>query len=199
MPSFAPSINEIVAQTAEGKGGGGQGPGPGGYGQAGGGRAAAAPDTGEAAQEAEAGEPNDFGADLGNMPRYGDLDPIGQYREQQLNLATASHFAGLGRSGMGPNTSQVLAMHGNKLRANAENWERYIQEARLAAELERLGLGGGPSGTKKAIEEHDAAKKAGTGVTPSGYNPNNPNSVGPANQPIGQPSNTPPAYGAARF
>jgi hypothetical protein len=88
-------------------------------------------------------------------------------------------------------------LHGNKIRANAENWERYMRNLQLEMEMQKLlpAIGpGGESGTERAIREGKEKEKQGT--TPSGYNPN---TGQPPNQPQGQQNATPSGYGAARF
>jgi hypothetical protein len=197
LGNLGSSLQQIVADTAGQKGGGGQ-PAPQAFGQAGGGPKEAAP---AAADQSDQSTDQPGEEDASPWDQYlaagPNSDPTGKFREQQLNLATAGRFAG---AGMGPNTSEALAIHGNKIRANAENWERYIQNIRLEAEMERLGISldpNRPSGTEAFIKQHEAEKKKReSGVTPSGYDPA---PTEPANQPSGQRSDTPAGYGMAKF
>lgn len=179
-----PDIGELISRLAEGKRGGGAGP-PQAFGQAGG-----EPDQGVEVPEAANQQPDEQG-----IPQWGALDPLTQYGLQQANMATQGHFAGLGHQGMPLNTSEVLQLHGNQLRANAEAWEQYLQRARLAAELGKLGIGvpgmDREDPTHRAIREDEEKKKAAKPdtVTPGGYNPNPP--ATPAPEPRGDAGGVP--------
>ena len=175
------TILDLIGRTAAGKHGGGQGP-PQAYGQAGDALAPQQPDQQGGDQGADPSS-TDSGVDFAAGAK--ELDPISRYRLHEMNLETMSRFAGPGGprgGGMGPSTSHVLALHGNKLRAEAENYERYLRELQLSVELGRLGIDPEhrESGTERAIREEQQKTTSPQSVTPGGYNPN------PA-QPAGQP------------
>ena len=163
------SLFDAISRTAERKPVGGHGP-PQAFGQAG---PAATP--AEPAMPEESAEQNQAAMDdIMSAGMRNDLDPISQYRLQQANLGTMSNFAA---HGMGPSTSETLALHGNKLRVAAENQERLLRELEFAARVQELfGDKSGPSGTEAAIKKHDEEKRQKEqnpqSVTPSGYDPN---------------------------
>lgn len=167
-------FSQVIANLGQGKDGGGQQAGPpqqGAFGQA-------EPDQG--AQQVSdpsrtAGQP-DFGPGLQTGLNLDEIatDPISEYEGHQRGLKIISDFAGRGWQGMGPSTSLALALHGNNLRTRAEAYQRYLDEARLAVELGRLGIGvpGQEGATERAWREEEERKKKDPGVTPGGYNPN---------------------------
>lgn len=102
----------------------------------------------------------------GGFGEGGELDPSAAFGLQQRNLATASHFAGLGRSGMGPSTSQASAFMGNRRAAAAEAYNNQFR-------LLEMGLRNAPALIK--LLEHESAQ----GAFESGYKtapPSNPES-----------------------
>jgi hypothetical protein len=194
------SLTDVIGRMAEGKRAGGQGP-PQAFGQA-----AAPGATSEAPAAADQEQENPW--DQYQEPDPSELDPTGIHSLQQAKLATLSSFASNPQSqhGMGPSTSEALALHGDRIRVeaenferrkreNAENWDRYMRSIELAIKLQQLGLEPeSESGFKRSIEEDEKKKKQGT--TPSGYNPN---TGQPPNQPQGQQNATPSGFGMARF
>lgn len=179
-------IQDGIARLIESKGAG-EGP-PQAFGQAGGLDPARGPaDPGQAGQA-----PSLTNADEDmNLPP----DPLSLYDLQQANLGTMSQFAGLSRTGNvgGISTSLPLALHGNRVREEAERYQNEINKLRLLAELRRAGIGipGMPSGVERAIKEDQENERKKTNTkSPSGYNPTPDGKENPATA-------TPPSVGSA--
>jgi hypothetical protein len=105
------------------------------------------------------------------------LDPQTEFDLHENNQAAASHFASLGREGMGPNTSLAATFAGNRRAARAEAYNNRIREQegqlRLLDHAEKLGYRLGPSGQ---LEKEESGFQAGYESPPastpeSGFNP----------------------------
>lgn len=205
------TLQDVIAHLGEGKPGGGRGPqtrdqANQAFGQAGD-QPAESDTPGGLPSEGPASE-----APASNFPietSSGGLDALGQYGLQQRHLATLSDFAGRGWQGMGPSTSLGVRLRGNQLWAAAAQQQRDIDNLRLLAELQRLGINlpGQPSAWEKIYREYEESKRAPkTPKTDYGRPADTPAET-PAKTPASPPASTPgpasqsatPSLGQAKF